>query len=54
MTIDRFTAFKFNRDGGFLGYCRFHKFTPLRDGLPFAQLVTKHDSFIAIEQNAVF
>ena|ERR1700675_3787348 len=52
--IDRFTTFKFSRDGGFLSYFRFHRITPMRDGLPFAQLVTKHDSFIAIEQNAVF
>ena len=52
--IDRFTAFKFNRDGGFLNYFRFHRITPMRDGLRCAQLVTKYDSFITIEQNAVF
>src|SRR5882724_3602673 len=40
--VDRFTTFKLHRDGGFLGYCRFHKFTPLRDGLAFC--TTSHET----------
>lgn len=35
--IDRFAALKLDGDGGFLRYCRFHKFTPRRDGSPFVK-----------------